>query len=239
MRDVVLLYERSCPNVAAARANLMRAFSRARVAASWREVDLDASDTPASWRTFGSPTILVDATDVVNDPPAQGGSCRLYRTADGLAGAPSVETITQSLLREPKSSDAKPRATSVLGALPGLGIALLPKGLCPACWPAYGALLSALGLGFLMQDEFLLPLTIVFLALAVCALAYRARWRRGFGPTFVGACAAVVLVVGKFVVNVPALAYVAFAAFGVAAVWNVWPVPRAKCGACVPTSLSS
>ena len=90
-----------------------------------------------------------------------------------------------------------------------------------------------------MQDEFLLPLTIVFLALAVCALAYRARWRRGFGPAIVGACAAVVLVVRKFVLDAPVLAYVAMAAFGLAAVWNVWPVPRTKCSACVPTALSS
>ena len=30
-------------------------------------------------------------------------------------------------------------------ALPGVGISLLPKLMCPACWPAYAGIVSALG----------------------------------------------------------------------------------------------
>ena len=41
MADVVLLYERACPNAAKARANLLRAFTAANQPASWREVDIE------------------------------------------------------------------------------------------------------------------------------------------------------------------------------------------------------
>jgi mercuric ion transport protein len=33
--------------------------------------------------------------------------------------------------------------------LPGIGVSLMPKLICPLCWPAYAGLLSAVGLGFL------------------------------------------------------------------------------------------
>jgi hypothetical protein len=32
-----------------------------------------------------------------------------------------------------------------LVALPGVGVSLLPKLMCPACWPAYAGIVSALG----------------------------------------------------------------------------------------------
>ena len=64
-------------------------------------------------------------------------------------------------------------------SLPGIGLSALPKLACPVCWPAYAGLLSSLGLGFLISAAYLLPLTIVFLTLALAALAFRAKRRRG------------------------------------------------------------
>ena len=66
-----------------------------------------------------------------------------------------------------------------LAALPGIGVSLLPKLMCPACWPAYAGLVSALGLGFLISTQYLLPLTVVFLALTAWVLGYRASRRHG------------------------------------------------------------
>jgi len=65
-------------------------------------------------------------------------------------------------------------------ALPGIGVSILPKLACQACWPAYAGLLSSVGLGFLISTAYLLPLTIAFLALALTALAFKARDRRGY-----------------------------------------------------------
>ena len=45
-------------------------------------------------RFRGSPTVLVDGRDPFADPAAPVGlSCRVYRTADGLAGSPTVDQL--------------------------------------------------------------------------------------------------------------------------------------------------
>src|SRR5437660_161897 len=57
------------------------------------------------------------------------------------------------------------RQTSKLGllAIPGAVVAALPILACALCWPAYAALISSLGLGFLGSSTYLLPLTGVLL----------------------------------------------------------------------------
>jgi hypothetical protein len=74
--------------------------------------------------------------------------------------------------------------------LPGIGVSMLPKLACPACWPVYAGLLASIGLGFLTAEVFLLPLSATFLALAVGGMAFRARERRGYGPFLLGVAAA-------------------------------------------------
>lgn len=246
MRDVVLLYEGSCPNVRTARSNLLRAFSLANVPASWREVDLEAPDTPLEWRMLGSPTVLVDGTDVGGGTPAAGATCRLYEHDGRVVRAPSVERIVAHLHAgaSRKADDAPGQAEvrastmrTALASVPGVGVALLPKVLCPACWPAYAAVLSAVGLGFLMKSEYLVPITIALLALATFAIGLRARMRRGYRPAMLAGAAGVTLVVGKFVLDSNLLTYAATGAFASAAIWNAWPVRRtAGCPACASES---
>ena len=69
-----------------------------------------------------------------------------------------------------------------LGVLPGIGVSLLPKLICPICWPAYAGVVSALGLGFLISTRYLLPMTAVFLGITAAALGFRASRRHGHGP---------------------------------------------------------
>jgi mercuric ion transport protein len=71
-------------------------------------------------------------------------------------------------------------------AMPGIGVAMLPKLLCPMCWPLYAGIVSSLGLGFLIGTVYLLPITSAFLILTVAVLGFRARQRRGFGPFLIG-----------------------------------------------------
>ena len=93
-----------------------------------------------------------------------------------------------------------------------------------------------MGLGFLMETAYLLPLTAAFLALAVVALGFRARRRRGYGPLAVGLAAAVLLLVGKFALDSGVAVYAAVAALVGASLWNAWParpatgVPSAPAG---------
>src|SRR5256885_9826154 len=92
-------------------------------------------------------------------------------------------------------------------AVPCVGVSLLPKLACPVCWPAYAGLLSSLGLGFLISAAYLLPLTIVFLTLALVALAFRAKRRRGLGPFLIGLIAAMSVLLGKLVCESNATIY--------------------------------
>ena len=66
-------------------------------------------------------------------------------------------------------------------SLPGVGVSLLPKLMCPACWPAYAAVLSSVGLGFLISTTYLLPLTVLFLAVAAARLGSGRRAAAGSG----------------------------------------------------------
>jgi len=129
-----------------------------------------------------------------------------------------------------------------LFALPGFGFALLPKLACPACWPAYAGLLSSLGLGFLVSSTYLIPLTVVFLAVAVGALGFRARTRHGYGPFFLGVIAAAVVVIGKFGYEYSAVTYAGLGVLVIASLWNTRPTsvaPGPPCPACLPVSRSS
>jgi mercuric ion transport protein len=85
-----------------------------------------------------------------------------------------------------------------VAALPGIGVSLLPKLMCPVCWPAYAGILSALGLGFLISAKYLLSLTVLFLAMTSFALGFRASRRQGYGPLWVGLLAAALILTGKF-----------------------------------------
>jgi len=79
--------------------------------------------------------------------------------------------------------------------VPAATAALVPGLTCPACWPGYAALLSALGLGFIPTAPYLLPLTAGLLVVALAALALRES-----RVLFVlGAVASVVILLGKFV----------------------------------------
>ncbi len=124
-----------------------------------------------------------------------------------------------------------------LAVLPAIGASVLPIGACPACWPVYAGLLSSLGLGFVFDSAYLLPVTALFLGFAVAALAYRAKSRRGYGAFALGALATVVVLVGKFFLSSDFLFYLGLALLIGASLWNAWPKKNAARSSC-PTCAS-
>jgi hypothetical protein len=123
-------------------------------------------------------------------------------------------------------------------AVPAVGVSMLPKVICPICSPAYAAVVSSVGLGFLVQTTYLLPITVAFLALAVGSLALRASSRRGLPPFWVGAIGASGVVAGKFWLDFPAIAYVGVGLLLVASIWNVIPRRAIVCS-CLPADAVS
>lgn len=108
-----------------------------------------------------------------------------------------------------------------------MGTALLPVVHCPVC---KSTLLGTAGsLGLLLGEDLLLPLTAVFLLVAVGHLAYRVH---GYGPFGLGVLASALLMIGKFFLEAPALTYSGIALLFLASLWKVRL--NRPCSACVP-----
>jgi len=121
-------------------------------------------------------------------------------------------------------------------AMPGIGVALLPKVFCPLCWPLYAGIVSSVGLGFLIGTAYLLPITSAFLVLTLAVLGFRTKERRGYRPLLFGAVGSVAVLIGKFYLESNPLMYGGVGLLVIASVWNAWPRGATKtvCPSCSP-----
>ena len=69
---------------------------------------------------------------------------------------------------------------------------------CPLCFPAYAAILSALGIEFVNYTPYLLPLTVIFLAVALTVLAFQTRRSGKIVPLVLGIVASLIVLFAKF-----------------------------------------
>ena len=150
----------------------------------------------------------------------------------GYAIDDSLKTDMNKQTQVNDNKHGKSRELAGIATIPGMVIAFLPVGLCPACWPVYAGLLSSLGLGFLLDTAWLLPLTVFFLIIALLALAYRARSRRGYAPLCVGIMAVGMILFSKFVINSDIFLYMGLAMLLGSSVWNSWPHKSTDSGSC-------
>ena len=95
--DITLLYFDDCPNWRIAEERLAAiAAERADLTVTRHLVDTLEEAERVGFH--GSPSILVDGVDVFAEPGAGVGlSCRVYRTPEGLAGAPTLEQLRAAL----------------------------------------------------------------------------------------------------------------------------------------------
>lgn len=238
--QVELVYEKTCPNIEAARSQLLRAFVEAGTSPRWLEWELSSEDAPVHVHGFGSPTILVNGHDVSGEM-IEGDDlcCRIYSHEEGgNKGVPALSAIVNAIKYTQQATTKKSRFSRFKlngGTLSATGVALLPKLTCPACWPAYAGLLSSLGIGFFDYTPYLLPLTAAFMIIVVASLAYHAHQRRGYRPLLLGLFAATALLVGKFYYGSDSVMYVGLALLVLASLWNTWPQPKSArnpCPAC-------
>lgn len=261
---VELVFERNCPNIEAARAQLLKAFQEAKITPHWQEWEVSNPGAPESVLGYGSPTILVNGKDVCGESPAENvDSCRIYTNPEGgYSGVPALSDVAEALKLNSsklKSSNemhhiCTKRSRTKKGAteggqarkpwrlntamLPAIGIAVLPKLTCPACWPAYAGLLSAMGLGYIDYTPYLMPLMLAFLAVALATLLFRAKHRHGYSPFLLGLGSSIAMLTGKFIYESDVTMYAGLTLLVVASAWNSWPKSSppggAHCTSCAP-----
>ena len=120
--------------------------------------------------------------------------------------------------------------TASIVGIPAAALAALP--FCPACYPLYAGLVSSLGLTAFLHPGAQTGLTLVFLAIAVGALSFRARLRRGYRPLMLGIGASLLVLAGKFGLGWDPITYTGVALLVGAGVWNVWPRRSSESAAC-------
>lgn len=95
---IELIYDSDCPNVEAAREALRLGLSAVGLPAKWTEWVRGSPDAPEHAERYGSPTVLVDGRDILEDAGIEASACRLYRNESGeLAPAPSPDAIARRL----------------------------------------------------------------------------------------------------------------------------------------------
>ncbi|ATD71095.1 MULTISPECIES: hypothetical protein [Gordonia] len=96
--DIELLYFDGCPNWQIARDQIAEALAATGNAGT--PIVLRAIDTQdeAEREAFpGSPTIRIDRVDAFGPTTGVGLTCRVYHTANGPAGAPTVPDLVEAL----------------------------------------------------------------------------------------------------------------------------------------------
>lgn len=237
--QVEFIYDPDCPNIQESREALLRAFAALDITPRWTEWSRTSPESPPYARHYGSPTILVNGRDIAGAAPTEEANCcRVYlHGPSGLRGVPPVSSIVAALRKRIQSVPAAPirrpaRWWRPLTALPGVGVAFLPVGGCPACWPVYSAVLGALGLTFLLDSAYAFWITFVLLCMALLALGLRAKARRGYGPFILGAVSAGMILFFKFGWMFDALVYMGLSGLVIASFWKAWANKTEAADAC-------
>ena len=211
--DVKLVYDPTCPHVSAARRALLQAFAIVGRPARWTEWRTDSPETPEQLRRLGSPTILVDGRDVVaTATEPTGPSCRLY--GDAASAAPSPGEIAKRIRTRSRMSIG-----GIASGASGFAALMLPAGLCPACLPAYAAVLASVGAGFLLETTYQAPIAAGLFALAIASQSHQARRNGRYAALLLGLTGASMALTGKFILGTPALQYTGLFGFVLSAVW--------------------
>lgn len=111
--------------------------------------------------------------------------------------------------------------------------AFAPK--CPICFLAYFGVFGVATASASVYRAWLPPITAVWLALIIAMLAFQRRGKRRYGPAIMGFIAALLLLVGKFVVDSQAMTLAGIIAFLGAAAWrsrNQPPISTEGCSRC-------
>jgi len=224
MEALKLIYFEGCPNAEKARGLLRQ------VGAKFEEVKQDLLPANHPYKGYASPTVL-DREHIVF------GS----KTGDGSGGCsldiPDANDLQKRLgLSHGKSGVHKPKPT-ILSTIGSIGSAMT-VGLCPICIPAIGGFLSAIGLGFLVQESVLQPLLFIFIGITLFGLLWSyLKEHRKIAPLLLGIVMSIGLYVGRYeYIGATSNTLIMWGSIvGIMAVsfWNISLKKQASCSACV------
>jgi hypothetical protein len=98
MIRIELLYFESCPSWQEGLENLQQAVARLQLDARISLVNITDDDQAQQEKFCGSPTFRVNGADLWCEERAEYHlSCRVYHTAQGLQGSPTVEMLCEEI----------------------------------------------------------------------------------------------------------------------------------------------
>jgi hypothetical protein len=105
---IQLLTFPGCANASAARELLSRVLSSTGAGPVFEEIDTHAPGAPERYRSYASPTILVDGVAIGGVEAEHGSCCRLYLDDSGrrLVGLPTEDAIRTALASAERSTRA-------------------------------------------------------------------------------------------------------------------------------------
>ncbi len=93
--EIELIYFEGCPNAGIAGENLAAALEERGMPKNFKKWNSNDPEAPEYVSKFGSPTILVNGTDLFGAEPTEYPACRLY----GSRGHPTKEEITEKIAK--------------------------------------------------------------------------------------------------------------------------------------------
>ena len=94
------MYFHGCPHWRLADERLDEALRQLGLQDTPERVRVETTESAEAWRFHGSPSVLIDGRDPFAEQDAPVGlACRLYRTPEGLQGAPTVDQLVDVLGR--------------------------------------------------------------------------------------------------------------------------------------------
>ena len=240
MSSVEFIYEKDCPSVESTRSQLIQVFSKLKIKPHWVEWEISDTSAPDYVRRYGSPTILINGKDVdESENSLNPQQCRLYINSDNtMSGVPPIENIIKAIQAatiENKYNYFFTGSGLNLAAIPAILFALLPKLICPFCWPLYTGLLGSIGINFINYTPYLFPLITLFLILTLSGLVWGARRKNKYGPVYLGGLSSLLILTGKFLYITDVFIYVGLTGLIMSVIWHSrikLSGNRGSCSAC-------
>jgi len=113
-----------------------------------------------------------------------------------------------------------------------IGSVVLGK-ICPVCYPAIGAFLTAMGLGFALKTAVMKVMLLFFLGLGVLGLWRSGRTHHNRWPLWIAIASGLVIYTGKYIRPDEMIFYTGVAGLITAVVMDIWfKRGKAPCGVC-------